>query len=194
MNSKSAPDRLPPFSFRWLVHKTAPAAILALDIFWLLSLFAAAPQPQGAPPTTTRQAGNLELHHPVERDLGPGQADLFTVDAAAGQFLRVVADQKGVDVLLRIVDPEGKVLVTADRPSGTFGPESASAVAPRSGPLQIKVEKAPGTSETGQYAIELTDLRDPTENDRLRIDAETKLFTAIAEDRAADPASLDFHA
>ena len=70
MNSKSAPDRLPPFSFRWLVHKTAPAAILALDIFWLLSLFAAAPQPQGAPPTTTRQAGNLELHHPVERDGG----------------------------------------------------------------------------------------------------------------------------
>jgi hypothetical protein len=194
MNSKSVPNRWPPFSFRRSVHKTALAAIRALGILWLASLFIAAQQPQGAPPTTTRQAGKLELHHPVERDLGPGQADLFTVDAAAGQFLRVVADQKGVDVLVRIVDTEGKVLVTADRPSGAFGPESASVIAPRTGPLRINVEKAPATSETGHYAIELTDLRDPTENDRLRIDAETKLFTAIAEDRAADPASLDFHA
>src|ERR1035437_540886 len=186
MISKSVPDRLPSFSFRRLVHKAAPVAICALGVLWLGSFFAAAPQPQGGPPPTTRQAGKLELHHPVERDMGPGKADLFTVDAAAGQFLRVVADQKGVDVLLRIVDPEGKVLVTADRP-GAFGPESASAIVPRSGSLQVKVEMAPNTFGAGQYTIDLTDLRDPTERDRMRIDAESKLFAAIGEGRAADP-------
>ena len=189
MNSKSVPDRLPSYSFRRLVHKTAPSALRALGALWLASFLAAAPQPQAAPPTTIRQAGKLELHHPVGRDLGPGQADLFTVDATAGQFLRVVADQKGVNVLLRIVDPEGKVLVTANRPNNGFGPQAMSAIVPRSGSLQIKVEIAPDTHLEGQYAIELTDLRDPTEKDRLRIDAETKLFAAIAEDRAADAAS-----
>src|ERR1017187_4411260 len=189
MSSKSVPDRLPFFSFRRLVHKTAPSAIRALGLFCLAPFLAAAPQPQAAPPTTIRQTGKLELHHLVGRDLGPGQADLFTVDATAGQFLRVVADQKGVNVLLRIVDPEGKVLVTANRPNNGSGPQAMSAIVARSGSLQIKVEIAPDTHLEGQYAIELTDLRDPTEKDRLRIDAETKLFAAIAEDRAADAAN-----
>src|ERR1017187_2907117 len=188
MSFKSVPDRLPSFLFRRLVHKTAPSALRAFGALWLPSFCAAAPQPQAAPPTTIRQAGKLELHHPVGRDLGFGQADLFTVDATAGQFLRVVADQKGVNVWLRIADPEGKVLVTANRPGG-FGPESASVIAPRSGSLQIKVEIAPDTYLAGQYAIELTGLRDPTEKDRVRIDAETKLFAAIAEGRAADAAN-----
>jgi WD40 repeat protein/uncharacterized caspase-like protein len=189
MNSKSVPDRLPSYSFRRLVHKTAPSALRAFGALWLASFCAAAPQPQAAPPTTIRQAGKLELHHPVGRDLGPGQADLFTVDATAGQFLRVVADQKGVNVLLRIVDPEGKVLVTANRPTNGFGPQAMSAIVPGSGSLQLKVEIAPDTYVAGQYAMELTDLRDPTEKDRLRIDAETKLFAAIAEGRVADAAN-----
>src|ERR1035438_10492158 len=176
MDSKSVPDRLPFFSFRRLVHKTAPSAMRALGILWIGPLLAAAPQPQAALPTTIRQAGKLELHHPVGRDLGPGQADLFTVDATAGQFLRVVADQKGVNVLLRIVDPEGKVLVTANRPSNGYGPQAMSAIVPGSGSLQLKVEIATDTYVAGQYAMELTDLRDPTERDRLRIDAETKLL------------------
>jgi WD40 repeat protein/uncharacterized caspase-like protein len=189
MNSKSVPDRLPSYSFRRLVHKTAPSALRALGALWLASFLAAAPQPQAAPPTTIRQAGKLELHHPVGRDLGPGQADLFTVDATAGQFLRVVADQKGVNVLLRILDPEGKALVTANRPTNGFGPQAMSAIVPGSGSLQLKVEIATDTYVAGQYAMELTDLRDPTERDRLRIDAETKLFAAIAEGRSADAAN-----
>ena len=125
---------------------------------------------------------------PVERDLGPGQADLFTVDATAGQVLRVVGDQKDVNVWLRIVDPEGKALATADRPNNGSGPQAMSAIVPRSGSLQIEVAIAP------EYYVcrpirHRTDLRDPTEKDRLRIDAETKLFAAIAEGRAADAAS-----
>jgi WD40 repeat protein/Tfp pilus assembly protein PilF len=177
------------FSFQWLIRKTGPVAIRTLSVFWLGSFFAAAPQPQSALPTTIRQAGKLELHQPVERNMGPGQVDLFTLNAGTGQFLRVVADQKGVNIWLHIIDPEGNTLVTADRPGVSGGPQSASAIIPRSGLFQIKVEMAPDAFGAGQYAIEMTDLRDPTEKDRLRIGAETKLFAAIAEAHAADPAS-----
>ncbi len=186
--SKDVWNGVPPHSpCRW-VQKTAPVVIRGLALL-LVAILAAAQQPQTAPTATIRQAGELDLHRPVERDLGPGQADLFTVEAAAGQFLHVVADQKGLDVLLRIVDPEGKVLVTADRPSGAFGREAISAITQQSALLQIKVEMSPGTSEAGQYTIELTDMRDPTEKDRLRIDAETKLFAAIAEGHTTDAAN-----
>jgi WD40 repeat protein len=146
----------------------------------------AAPQMPVAPPqTTVRQAGALELHHPVERDLGANQADRFTVDAMAGQFLRVVAEQKGVRVMVRILDPEGKMLVTADRGNGTSGTEAASAIAPRSGAMRIQVESSPAAA-SGRYVIELTDLRDPTDRDRRRIEAEGKLFQGTLEQRAGD--------
>jgi len=54
-----------------------------------------------SPPSITRQAGKLELGHSVERKLGQGQSDLFTVDARAGQFPHVVADRDGVDITLQ---------------------------------------------------------------------------------------------
>jgi hypothetical protein len=145
-----------------LVHKSTAVSFSALGVLCLGSFFAAAAQPQVPPAVTTRQAGKLELQNPVEREIGPGQVDVFTVDAAGGQFLRIVAEQKGVDVVVRIVAPDGKVLVIADRSNYSFGPESASAIAPLPGSIQIQVEKHPLIAETGRYAVELTDLRDPT--------------------------------
>src|SRR5271155_1315791 len=79
---------------------------------------------QSAP--VERQAGKLALHEPVERDVGTGQTDVFTVDAAAGQFLHVVVEQIGVYAALALADPDGKPLVTMDSPSGAFGPRAAS--------------------------------------------------------------------
>lgn len=119
--------------------------------------------------------------------MGPGQADLFTVDATAGQFLHVIGNQNGIAVWLRIVDPEGKALVTAVG-HRTPRTESASAIAPRSGFLHVRFEALPENSRAGHYTIELTDLRDSTKEDRLRIDAETKRFAAYSEDHDADPA------
>jgi tetratricopeptide (TPR) repeat protein len=159
------------------------ASLRALGLLLLVSSPPAAAQTQ----ITVRQAGKLELHRPADRELGPGQADLFTVEATAGQFLRVVADQKGVDVWIHIIDPQGKELVVANR-GGAFGPESVSLLVPSSGAFQVKVEMAPITFGTGRYAIQLTDLRDAADQDRLRIEAEKRLFAAIGETLATDAA------
>lgn len=73
------------------------------------------------------------LHQPVEQELGPGQTDVFTVDVAAGLFLHVEAEKKGVDAVLVLADPEG--------------PEPASHIADRSGAYQVQVTKSPRSSE-----------------------------------------------
>ena len=206
MRFKSSSDRSPSFSFGRLVCKTVPFAIRALGVLCLGSFFAATPQVQPATPTTVRQAGKLELNHSLERDLGPGQIDMFTVDATAGQFLRVVANQmSGLGVLVRIVGPDGKAQVTAFR-AGGFGAMSVAAIVPDSVPINISVEMAPIAAlidgpGPSHYAMELTDLRDPTEKDRLRIDAEARLRAAGGEvgapmnpantiDRLSEAASL----
>jgi CHAT domain-containing protein/Tfp pilus assembly protein PilF len=116
--------------------------------------------------------------------LGPGQTDVFIVDVAAGQFLHVAVEKKGVDVVLVVQDTSGKTLVTTNRPNGAFGPESASFAGNQSGTYQVRIVKSPQTTETGYYRIELTDLRSPSEKDLARIQAEKEFFAAVEEERA----------
>jgi CHAT domain-containing protein/tetratricopeptide (TPR) repeat protein len=137
------------------------------------------------PPGVVRQAGKLALHQPVERELGPGQIDEFTVDAAAGLYLRVSVDKKGVDAVVSLFDPVGRALMTADG-MGEFGPEPVSLVVDRDGAHRIRVAKSSRSSESGTYRIELTDLHPPTEPDRMRLQAETDFYAAAANHRAQD--------
>jgi CHAT domain-containing protein/Tfp pilus assembly protein PilF len=161
-------------------------AILAAGAVLIHGARAQTPPGGAAPAAVVRQAGNLVLHQPVERELGPGQTDAFTVDVAAGLFLHVEAEKKGVDVVLVLADPQGKALVTADSPNGAFGHEPASLIADGGGEYQVQVAKSPRSSETGQYRIELTDLHAPTEQDRSRLRAESEFLIAVANDRAGD--------
>jgi tetratricopeptide (TPR) repeat protein/CHAT domain-containing protein len=127
------------------------------------------------------------LHQPVERELGPGQTDVFTVQVAAGQFLHVVTEKKGVDVVVLLADPRGTPVVAAGSANGSangkFGPEPISLVAGGGGDYQVQVLRVTRSSETGRYCIELTDLRAPTERDRIRLHAESEFFAAVAGDR-----------
>ncbi len=138
------------------------------------------------PVVTERQVGKLELGVPVERELGPGLADVFTVEVQAGQFAHVVAEQKGVDVVVTVAGPDGKVVVTADSPNGTIGPEPASWFAKDAGVFQVKVGKSDRSAESGKYQVQLTDLREPTDADRTRIEAEASFFAAVVADRSED--------
>src|ERR1022692_4071097 len=160
-------------------------AILAAGAVLIPSAWAQAPPGGAAPPAVARQAGRLALHQPVERELGPGQTDVFTVDVAAGLFLHVEAEKKGVDVVLVLADPAGKPLVTADSPNA-FGAEPASLIANGGGEYQIRVAKSPRSSETARYRIELTDLHVHQAQDRNRLQAETEFFAAVANDRTQD--------
>ncbi len=58
-------------------------------------------------------------------------------------FLHLETEKQGVDVVLVLASPDGKPLVTADCPNGTFGPEPASLIAGRAGEYQVRVVKSP---------------------------------------------------
>src|SRR5882724_2876659 len=58
---------------------------------------------------SVREVGQLKVHHAAERTLETGQTDQYAVRVRAGQFVRVVARQIGVDVVVTILDPLGKI-------------------------------------------------------------------------------------
>jgi hypothetical protein len=126
--------------------------MIAVGAVLIPAMRAQAPPGGAAPPSVVRRAGKLTLHQPVERELGPGQTDVFTVHVAAGQFLHVVAEKKGVDVVVLLADPQGTALAAGSANGSVsfdFGPEHVSLIADGGGEYQIQVLRAGSSSEKG---------------------------------------------
>jgi hypothetical protein len=64
----------------------------------------------------------LEPGKSIERELAGSQAHAYQLTLAAGQFLHVVAEQRGIDVVVMLIRPDGKELIEVDGPNGTQGP------------------------------------------------------------------------
>src|SRR4029077_6754187 len=131
-----------------------------------------------APAPGERQAGRLELGKPVERDLQGGQTDVFTIELSAGQFLHVVAEQKGIAVVLQVVGPDGKTILESNNVNGAWGPEPASLIAGASGTFLVRIECVK-TAGPGKYEIAVTDLRPPKPGAEKLVAAERAFVRAV---------------
>src|SRR5882724_11643608 len=60
---------------------------------------------------------------PVERQLAGGETDVYSIQVSTGHFLSVIVDQRGIDVAVTLLGPDGKQIEAIDSPNGTTGPE-----------------------------------------------------------------------
>src|SRR2546426_4280875 len=115
---------------------------------------------QGAPVS-------LQLGTAIERTIASGQTHTFSVRVEADQYLQLVVDQRGIDVVVRLFSPAGKSLGEFDSPNGDHGPENVSLVADTTGLYRIditpldQVENAP----SGRYEIKILELRHATDQE-----------------------------
>lgn len=100
-----------------------------------------------------------------ERSLAGGEAHAYELDLAAGQFLRVVVDQRGVDVELALDDPRGRRILAVDSPTEDQGSEELVAVAEVGGRHRLRVHALVPGAAAGRYEVRLEDLRPATEAD-----------------------------
>lgn len=107
-----------------------------------------------------------------EREMTPGETHEYTFELPAGHYAQIVVEQKGIDVALRLVDPEGSGLPEVDSPSGPQGSEVVSEVAKEGGLYGLKVISWDSEEAPGRYEIHMTEPRLANEEDRLRVQAE----------------------
>jgi hypothetical protein len=109
-------------------------------------------------------AAALQPGEPVERTIARGEAHAFSIRLDRDQFLQVVVDQRGIDVVVRLFAPDGKRLGEVDSPNGTSGPEGLSLVARAPGLYRIEVTPLGQDENTvrGRYEIRILDLRPAT--------------------------------
>src|SRR3954467_12972220 len=60
------------------------------------------------------QPRGLEIGKAIEAVIGPGDTQLYSLPAKAGEFIHVFIYQRGVNIAAALVGPDGTTLVAAD--------------------------------------------------------------------------------
>ncbi len=108
----------------------------------------------------------LEIRKPVERSIAGGQKHLYQIDLTEGDFVSFTLDQSDVDVIIRFLDNEGKLVAEFDSESRMRGTEKAEGVALKNGAFRVEVEPRYKDAPAGQYVLEWLEKRTATENDK----------------------------
>ncbi len=112
------------------------------------------------------ESGVLELGKPIERELRGGETHSYRITLAAGQFLHIIAKQKGIDVVLILIAADGKQLIEVDSPNGSQGPESLYFFAESTEDYRLEVGSSVKEAKAGLYEINVKELRTGTADDK----------------------------
>ncbi len=104
---------------------------------------------------------------PVERPLTGAETHAYTLTLAAGSYLHVSVDQRGIDVEVRLFAPDAELLTVIDSPTGAHGAEVLTIVTQTAGEHRLEVSAYSGQAP-GRYELRLEELRDATDDDRAR--------------------------
>lgn len=113
----------------------------------------------------TAQDQTLQVGTPIDRQLAGGQSHTFSFTVEEKMFVQFVVEQRGIDVVVKLSDPEGKSLSTTDTPNGGNGPENVSFVATTTGKYRITVTPLDKDAGEGQYQIKIIEVREATEHE-----------------------------
>jgi len=110
------------------------------------------------------QTASLQAGVSMERTLERGQSQSFGVSLEQDQFLQLVVDQRGIDVVVRVFSPAGKMLGEFDSPNGTEGPENVSLISAAAGVYLINVAPLNEGEDVarGRFEIRILEIRPAT--------------------------------
>jgi CHAT domain-containing protein/Tfp pilus assembly protein PilF len=129
-----------------------------------LSVEQHAPQKTGAQKAQAVEV--LERGKPIERELAAEETHTYRITLAEGEFLSVVVEQRGIDVVVKVVGPDGEQISESNSEPRKEGEETVSQVAEVAGSYRLSVGSAQRVAPAGRYEIRVAELRVATESDR----------------------------
>src|SRR6266542_1220515 len=109
----------------------------------------------------------LEPGKPIERHLAGGQSHAYQITLSAGQFMKVIVEQRGIDVVVGLLGPDAKQIMEFDSEIRSQGQETVWQVAEVAGSYRLNVKANHKGAPAGGYEIRVVELRAATEKDRV---------------------------
>jgi tetratricopeptide (TPR) repeat protein len=130
-------------------------------------------QDTAAPPPNNL---SLEIGNPIKRKLAGGKSHSYSIGLLPGQYVHVVAEQRGIDIVLKIFGPDGKELARMNRWQYQGSPESLSYVASVGGTYRLEIAAANRDDRFGFYELKLLERRPVVPNDEIAVAAQSAYF------------------
>ncbi len=124
------------------------------------------------------KARTLTAGETLEPELSGGASHSYKIKASANQYLKIIIEQKGIDIVAELYFPDGKKLLEVDSPNGTQGPEPIETITPVDGDYFLKVRSLENNAPAGRYEIKVLELRTSTEKDKHSIAAQKAIQEA----------------
>lgn len=134
----------------------------------------------------------LEPSMAIERELVGGQSHSYQIRLAAGEYLQVAVEQRGISVGAGLFDSDNKKLIEADSPNGIREPKLLTWITERSGIYRLEIRSLKKEAEVGRYEVKIVELRSATEADQALVEARNLSTQAISLTRIGKYAEL-FH-
>lgn len=107
---------------------------------------------------------------PVMEDMQPGETRKFPLSLEADHVLHLVVEQGGVDVVVQLFDPRGRLLDEAATPGVTQGPQHLVHITDDAGTYRLEVHSLADSGETGRVEVRIERLIPVPENVFDRVD------------------------
>jgi CHAT domain-containing protein/tetratricopeptide (TPR) repeat protein len=118
------------------------------------------------------QTKTVEPEKAIEQTIAAGETHSYTMTLPAGMYGAVDLDQKKINLTLTILSADGQKVRIADLTGVGFA-EEICLVAQAATTYRVEVN-APGRSDLkGSYTLKLTQIHPATDDDRLRVQAQT---------------------
>jgi CHAT domain-containing protein/tetratricopeptide (TPR) repeat protein len=121
----------------------------------------------------------------IERALDASERHAYDIELQAGQYAAVTVEQRGVDVVVDVIDPSGTTVAVFDDEMRTSAPEHVALVADATRVYRLTVSPRYPKHQPGGYAIRIDEHRVATEHDRALYEAR-RLSKEAAGLRSAD--------
>jgi CHAT domain-containing protein/tetratricopeptide (TPR) repeat protein len=151
-------------------------ALLVRLLILVLVLFAVLPAPvsQTTAPSEDcieTQAGPLTSGQSLTHQLTRKQKHVFQLTLAPKQYVHIVIEQRGIDVVVRLRDSNRNLLIERDSPNAKFGPEAVSVVAGEAATYYLEI-CADKNQPAGEYVLKVEGPRESVAADNDRVTAE----------------------
>src|SRR5262249_17794745 len=122
---------------------------LITNLLWALAPPAQASAIERGAAPSVQEGISLKPAKPMDGELSGGQSHSYKITTISGQYLRIVVEQRGIDVAVALFTPDGKKISEVDSNHTIEGSEIASAMAEAPGAYLIEARSPEKTAKTG---------------------------------------------
>lgn len=161
--------------------RTLPVLVIVLSFVICLALLQADTQAHEA--ASQENTRTLTPGQSIDGQLRGGEAHSYALKLGAGQFFRVVLEQKGIDLTLTLYALDGRAVISINDAGDSQARETLALAIAVSGDYRLEVKSEHKWAAPGAYNLKFAELRVASGDDRVRSEREVKSLALMREGR-----------